>query len=115
MLSFRAEKCYNIVVFVKGQKTSQTRTHIGQELIGRIQQRTKADAPFHPWLPENTLQLLQGGRLSEMYEVENGRYYAGKRKRACLSRISVRAIRTASDKGMREAFSFFMSDFRAAK
>ena len=43
-----------------------------------------------------------------MYEVENGRYYAGKRKRACLSRISVRAIRTASDKGMREAFSFFM-------
>lgn len=47
-LSFEAEKCYNIAVFVKGCKTSETETDIGQELIGLIKRQMEADNPFHP-------------------------------------------------------------------
>ena len=45
--------------------------------------------------------------------MENGRYYAGKRKRACRFRISVRAIRTASDKDMKAALSFLTIERQA--
>ena len=48
--------------------------------------------------------MLQSSRLSEMYEVDNGRYWAGGAN-ALASLISpLRAIRTASDKGMGEVF-----------
>ena len=48
--------------------------------------------------------------MSEMYEVDNGRYWAGGAN-ALASLISpLRAIRTASDKGMGEAFH--ISDFK---
>ena len=51
--------------------------------------------------------MLQSSRLSEMYEVDNGRYYAEECASTYLSRISVRAIRTASDMDAREVFVLF--------
>jgi len=43
-------------VFVKRSKTSETRTDIGGELIGRVKQRTEADSPIQPSPQQLNLQ-----------------------------------------------------------